>query len=480
MSLNHRFTTVFVAAVSSVIGASVVGCEGAAGPCDTDFDCGANFTCDDGTCTPKTGGGGGGGGNEGEGEGEGEAPPELVQLDNPVSMFIPGTDIGDPATIALVGEYQGNGVDQVRRFDVVTGVIETAPAFDFVDNSIGEGGGCNIDAMSIERGIDPTDLRDELWFSCQNSGLESSLTDDQRNDIAVRTGVGADLIVRFDTPELANPDIIARRMYARRGTSTLTIEQVQQDFTNRPQLRNIDDVAVDFGAIAGLFRVTETDEENFGDIVLVFDRAYPGADGKPALVPIERSPFASTDTWIAAHTPWVVIPLPDDTHAVRVGSIPDPNQLAINEVDQATQNLAVFLPTEGVVGFGRLESIMTTPGQSIAADGTGSGFNPLLFDTDVPNAAPNPELRILLTDVPGAADTVFYVLRGAVRSYGWKMKLHVGVNDDFTNDVERARFLDESRDDPNGIVTIPGVDDAAWISLKSDTVLERLPFDVAF
>jgi hypothetical protein len=232
------------------------------------------------------------------------------------------------------------------------------------------------------------------------------------------------------------------------------------------------------GLIAGLFLVTETDEVRFGDIVLVFDRAYPGANNAPALVPLERQNLTGAPTtWAPADLPWRVLPLPEETHAVRVHveDLPDPDLLSIDGTDEDRVNLEVFLPTLGRVGVGRLELEMTS---GAAFDPDATGFAPLEFEVgERPSATPEADDRVLILDVPGLADTVFYVLTNG--TYAWRMTLPQARNDagPLANAVLRARFNDDFSDRPSAAVTIPGADDQVWLAFSqpSDEV-HRLTF----
>ncbi len=480
--------------VAGLLGAAsllLAGCPPEATPCESSFDCGVGFTCVADLCTanappdvviPPVEGEGEGG--EGEGEGEGEVVTQLIN-DKPlgeVSMFLPATAVGNTdARLAVVGEYTAGGVDQLRLFDLVAAdFVTTTPFIDVLNSSIGGNPArCNVDNVSFEPGIDPRARDDELWFSCAISGLQQVREGDLQNEIVDADSAGADLIVRLLKPDTNDNDIDERRVYAARGSDTVVVEQVNFTSTVRAaRARDTFAANVRFGEIAGLFLATETDDSTIGDVVLVFDRAYPGAGGSPALVPIERPFDGLNKVWTLARDPWVPLVLPAGTHAVQVGDIPNPATLTVNEVQAAQQNLAVFVPTRGLVAFARIEAEMN---DDAIVDDDSNGFNVLTIDTAFPAQAPPSTDRILLAPVPGAPGSVFYVLRGNVRAYGWKLKLHQTNQDDFDNDVENAQFVDETADDPNGLVTIPGVDSAAWISLAGNRQqLHRILFDIGF
>ncbi len=452
--------------------------------CVDDGDCGIGNSCNAGVCvTGGIGNGGGGGGGEGEGEGEGDNQfSQVDDLDAVASMLLPSSGLGGPAELALVGQYDPVGIiDIVRTFDVVAGEFVANATFDldFLDASIGGNPGrCNVDSITLERGVDP-EGEDELWWSCGLTGLQQSLVDELDNLVVHPDAAGADLILRLVRPDQNDRDVTQRRVFARRGSATLIVEQVVNN-VSRPTLRARDAVSVTFGQIAGLSLITETDDATFGDIVLVFDRAFPGAQGLPALVPIERSTTTGNGkSWSLAQAPWRVIELPANTHAVRVvDDVLDPANLSdLDAADRDRVNLEVYLPVEGKVVFARLETEMNRGGAT-ALNADDTGFQPLLFELSSskrPSAVPSSTDRILIEPVPGVADTVFYLTTN--QAFGWKLRLHRDNNDSFDNDVERALFFDEFRDRPSAMVTIPGVVDTVWIALKDAAELDPITFD---
>jgi hypothetical protein len=285
----------------------------------------------------------------------------------------------------------------------------------------------------------------------------------------VAGGDGADLFVRLTQRDAQTREILERRVFARRGAAALVIEQIRDARTISPGAsRDRDTITgVTFGKIAGLTLVAETDDATYGDIVLVFDRAYPGASGKPALVPLERqNTIGDANTWKLASAPWRVLQLPDDTHAVRVHGelVTDPDQLTLNGDDAEVVNLEVYLPTQGRVAVGRLETEMATRTGAFNVDA--SGFAPLVFEAggDVPSTVPPATDRVLLVDVPSVANSVFYVITNS--AYGWRLTLPQTTNDggDLANQVLRAGFNDDASDRPAAALAVPGVSDAVWLS----------------
>ena len=402
-------------------------------------------------------------------------------------MMMPSTAVGGSPEVALVGQYDASGnIDEVRAFDVVAGAFVASTPFDIdlLQTSLGGDGRCNIDNISIEEGVDPQGA-DEMWWSCAipTVGLQQTLTTDFNNNVqAVSGAAGADLILRLG-PDRDNTNITQRRVFAARGTATLIVEQVTQNIASRPTLKERDDVNVIFGKIAGLSLITQTDNSTYGDIVLVFDRAYPSLSGKPALVPVERqnTEEGPSDAWELARAPWRVIELPANTHAVRlVGAVPVPNpdQLNIDNTQQTAVNVEVYLPVEGRVAFARLETEMTSNTGALDPDNT--GFPSLDFEPeagDRPTAVPPVDERILIEPVPGESDTVFYVTTNA--AFGWRLKLRRNSNDaDFVNDVEGAQFVNDFSDRPSAMVTIPNVSDTVWISLSNIAELHPISFNL--
>ncbi len=469
-ALSVKRTFVVSAIVTAAVAGSsaIVGCAEPA--CTVNTDCSLAEVCTDGACVPADidvpgGGGGGGGGGRGGGGGNGV---QRVLVGHDVSTLQPGFGVGD----GLVGFYDVGTLDALYGFDPVAGTVDNDPLIDFGQTSVG-GGTCNIDTVTRERGISAdVDGGDELWFTCSASGLsQAQNADDLANFVVRPTGVdGADLMVRLTRPDDQTREILERRLYAHRGTGTLVIEQVRDAATISPgTARERDRLSgVTFGKIAGLTLVSETDDRTYGDIVLVFDRAYPGAGQKPALVPIERqNTTGDANTWAPAAAPWRVLVLPDDTHAVVVHGdlVSDPDQLTVGGVDRNVVNLEVYLPTHGRVGVGRLETEMTGTG---AFDPDASGFSPLEFETggDVPAEVPSADDRVLLLDAPGVANTVFYVLTNG--AYAWRLTLPQSRNDggDLANAVLRAGFNDDSNDRPSAALAIPGVGDALWLSFS--------------
>ncbi len=431
--------------------------------------------CIDGTCVVA--GGPTNGGPGGTGPGDDTGPPAFIQVSGPISMFQPGSLgplgrlAGQPAGTALLGMYEPGGRDQVLFFDVATGKLPEQPGLgqgvDFIaGDTVVLGDGCNLDHASAERGYRP-DGGDEVWLSCNGRGLFRARADDDdfKNQVERLPGTeGADHVLAFGADPV-DPQTLQRRLFARRGTSTLYIERAEQgQQAGIPRRRDTIAGAVTFGAIAGLFKVTEMNPAaTLGDLVIVFDRASPLAGGKPALVPLQR-PFTGTITqWVLAPSPWRVVTLPDATHAVRIGAIPDKLQLQIDANDANIVNLTVFLPTEGRVIFGRLERTMTerngllTPGDF--------GFQDLLLNrTNIPSTVPPATDRILLVDSPDGDNTVFYMMTNEL--VGWKLPLHGTIEDNRSNDV-RGTVINGATGVAVGM--IPLTADAAWVAYAGDT-----------
>ena len=477
----HRVITVVVVVVAATLGA------GCGTECVDDFDCGIGNTCAGGFCEVNGGGGGNGNpppGGEGEGEGEGQLFTDIVDdLDAPVSMLLPSSDLGgiDP-NVVVVGQYDPVGrVDVTTTFDVVTGTFVPDLFFEIDvlnETRLGESGRCNVDTVTLERDVDPQGA-DELWWTCgiPGVGLQQTLTTDLLNDITVPGAAGADLILRLVNADALDLDIKQRRAFARRGTAGLFIEQVTNGLADRVTVRARDIVSIGFGEIAGLSLISETDDSQFGDIILVFDRAHPGAGGLPALVPLERQNLlGGAKAWALAQSPWRILPLPATTHAVRVvGEVPNPADLDVDAAEQATVNLEVYLPVEGRVAFARLESEMVQLG---AFNPDLTGFTVLEFEpgiSDRPTAAPSSEDRILILPVPGAADTVFYVTTN--EAFGWRLLLHRSNTDNFNNNVARAEFFNQNTDRPTAMVTIPGDSSNVWIGVAGLNELHPIFFD---
>lgn len=447
------------------------GCPPIDAPCTVDDDCAFGRICVEGSCGIANSDGGSG--SRRIGGGRGGVPP-VVNVPGPISMFQPGS-IGalgvvaqQPAGTALLGIYEpGSGPgrrDQVLFFNVASGELPQRPELgDGVDfrDKVNFGEDCNLDHASVERGF-RFDGEDEVWFSCKEIGLVQARGSDFQNFITPMPGVeGADHVVAFGADPI-DPQILQRRMFARRGSSSLRILRAEQG-QDAATVRDFDalDARLRFGEIVGLFKIAEMDpNRDLGDLVLVFDRASPLADNKPALVPIER-PFAgNTRTWVPARLPWRVIRLPEPTHAVRIGAVPDPRNLVLGD-DNVIVNLTVFLPTIGQVAFGRLERTILEQGGTFTPGDF--GFRSLRIDRQggLPLAVPPSRDRILIADVPGVPDTVFYVMTRDL--IGWRLPLHRTVEDDFTDDVRGANIDRSGESTAVGLIPFPSADQA-WIA----------------
>jgi hypothetical protein len=465
------------AAIGAAAGAALLalGGAGCAPPeCVEDFDCRIGFVCAEGACV-AAGGSNNNGNNNGGGGGDGDEgiEPELLLVGQPVSVIQPGFTPDE----VLLGFYTADSEDTLRTFDVVEGRVGDI-VVDFPLTAIGT---CNIDTVTVEEGISLADAGgDEQWFTCVGGLYQAQDANDLQNFVVDSGAEGADLMLRLQQPDVTTNQVAGRRVYARRGTDSLVVEQVLVHGTAAPGTRRPRDVidGVSFGEIAGLFLVSETDDNLFGDLILVFDRAYPGTDDKPALVPLERqNVFNEPTTWQLARPPWRVLALPEATHAVRVHTddIGDVDQLLLGPDDEERVNLEVYLPTLGRVGVGRLELAMIAPGPF---DPDTSGFAPLEFEPgDRPTATPSSRDRIILLPVPGDDRSVFYVMTNGADA--WRLTLPVSTADagELNNEVLRAQFNDEGSDRPASAVTIPGVDDQLWVAFTSPVdQLHRVTF----
>jgi len=470
----------------ALVVSTAAGCPPQDSTCDRNTDCAFGQVCVEGVCAVAIGDGGRGP-DGGDGDGGRDDAPLIVQVNGPISMFQPGdlgalgVEAGQPAGTALVGIYEPGGRDQVMFFDVARGDLPDLPApGDGVDfrNAVNFGvDGCNLDHASQERGF-RTDGDDEVWFSCNTSGLvQARGADEFQNFMTPVPGAeGADHVVAFGADPI-DPQILQRRMFARRGTSNLFIQRAEQG-QDAATNRSFDSLGANltFGEIVGLFKIADMNpERDLGDIVVVFDRASPLANGKPALVPIER-PFAgNTTTWVPARLPWAVVQLPDATHAVRLGAIPDPRNLAVGD-DNTVVNLTVFLPTEGRVAFGRLErTIIESNG---VFDGDDFGFQDLRLERQgtLPTTVPPSSDRILITDIPGVAGGVFYML--TTEPVGWRLLLHATVDDNLTNDVRGAVVNRSGPSTAVGLIPFLTADEA-WVAFVGggSNELHRVTFN---
>ncbi len=486
-------------AVVVVVGA-LGGCP-APNECTSSDDCSFSQVCTSNTCGPapgtgSVGGGGvGGGGGGGGGGGDDGGGARVVTVNGPLVSFQAGNlsalaaRAGQPAGSFLVGIYEPGetGRDEVRFFDPVRGILperaDQGSGINFLNEAfVGSGdfgGACNFDHASVQRGY-RVDGGDEQWLGCKAAGLLQFRSASLDQLVEAPRGLGADLLVAFDD-DPANTNILQRRMYAARGDAALYVEQRVE---REPDVgaRTYDTVNVAFGEIAGLFKIADEDAaRDINDLVVVFDRAYPGNGDKPALVPIER--LRSSQAWTLVPTLWRVLPLPDDTHAVRIadGSVLQPKTLELGEGEEAEVNLEVFLPTQRKVLFGRLEFQML---QVEAFSELSSGFDPLLFDRGgLVNAVPAADQRILLVDVPGGDNQVFYVLNN--QQVGWRLPLRatrqeLSRNSDvrFTNDFNEG----DSAGRAVGLLSIAGDGDEAWVGMAvpggvGQDQLIRLKFD---
>ena len=200
-------------------------------------------------------------------------------------------------------------------------------------------------------------------------------------------------MVRFNADPF-NPNVSQRRAFARRGSATLIIEREEPNIVdaNANRLRDTFAAGIEFGAIVDVIKIADANQnDDLGDLIVVFDRASPMADGKPALIPLERSTAGEGLVWNLPGTvrpaTWEIVTLPETTHFVRIGAVTDPLNLEIDDVDATTANLTVFEPTEGRVTFGRLEDIMRSATKTF--DPVGSDFNPLRLERgELPTALP--------------------------------------------------------------------------------------------
>jgi len=163
--------------------------------------------------------------------------------------------------------------------------------------------------------------------------------------------------------------------------------------------------------------------------------------------------------------------LPDATHAVRVGAIPDKRLLLVDANEANLVNLSVFMPTEGRVVFSRLErtildnNAVLTPGAF--------GFQDLLITRgQTPQTVPPATDRILLVDVPGADNTVFYVMNREL--IGWRLPLHNSVDDNNTNDV-RGTVINRSSVGA-AVGMLPLTSTSAWVAYTGDNVIVQARF----
>jgi hypothetical protein len=396
-----------------------------------------------------------------------------------------GAQVQQPAGTFLVGIYDGAARDEILFFDPIKGTLPELPgpgAGVLFANDVPQLGNCNIDNVSSENGY-RDDGQAEVWFSCNGGGLyQARVADFQNNVEPVSGAAGADLIVAFNADPF-NPNVSQRRVFARRGESTLIIEREEPNVvdatTNR--LRDTFAAGIEFGAIADIIKIADADQnEDLGDLILVFDRASPMTDGKPALIPLERSTAGEGLVWNLPGTVrpgWEVVTLPETTHFVRIGDIPDPLNLVIDDVDATIANLTVFEPTEARVSFGRLEEIMRSATKTF--DPVESSFNLLLLERgDRPTAIPSAEDRVFLVDVPSTPNAVFYVLSDQL--LGWKMTLHRTIEDDNSNDVRAAVFnRGGSNNRVVGALNFGADTDEIWIAITGGGLdeIHRVKFD---
>jgi hypothetical protein len=465
---------------ATVVAAGLVatGCDGCEGPeCLDNSDCSLGETCsDEGTCfvasTNHNGGGGGGGNNNGgEGEGEGE-PLSVVQLEGSLTTLQAGdlgplgVFAGQPDGTVLVGLYEASARDEVIFFNPATGAMPRSNArgsgFNFFGAPLVDAG-CQFDHASVQAGYG-VDALDELWLSCAGPKrvlqVRSASFDQQ---IIRAAGPGADFVIALGA-DIIDTNVTGRRVYAARGGDTLYVERHAKS-DNVESIRELDDTP-DFGAIAGLTLVaTDNADAGHGDLVAVFDRAWPDT-GRPALVIVERqSQLGDTRRW-EVYTDVAerrhVLELPAATHAVRLGAIADPQAMQIDSTLADTVNLEVYQPVAGRVEFGRYEEAIVAGGTFSSA--SAGGFNPILLTRGtLPTTTPPASDRILL--LPAGNDAVFYVLTNT--QAGWRVPLHRRRADARDNDLRSTNFINAS---PNGLaigmVNVPGDTNTAWVGMK--------------
>ncbi len=506
MSSLMRFMPLSSALVVGLVGAT--GCPEPA-QCRVDDDCSFGEQCLAESCFPlpgSTGGGprpiGGGGGAVGGGNNNNnnnnnepifKDPRSPVNVPGPLSAFrdddlgVLGVVNGQPAGSYEVGIYGAND-DKILFFD-------PDPAADTLAQNVSAGKGidfaagdivnaapdannrrCGFDHASVQAGYQPPpDAGDELWIACQRQPrllqVRASRVDQQ---LVAAAGKGADFVLALGA-DVDDTQVLQRRVYAARGDSALYIERnQQQDNVELPrQLDKI--VGVEFGAIGGLFLLHEDIEidgrrDSFGDVIAVFDRASPRAEGKAALVVLERGGInGPSDEWHIFQPAGFdhVLVLPDETHTILLGPVPDPQTLVVDNVQQQEVNLVVFRPTAARIEYGRYELAMGQANFSPFTLASSGGFDPLLLDRAGATAEelPPPGDRTLL--IPAGDDAVIYVMTNKL--VGWRIPLRrtSGNSDDRQSDLRVADFGDAFLDG-QAIGLLPsggGEDRAAWIAV---------------
>ena len=187
-------------------------------------------------------------------------------------------------------------------------------------------------------------------------------------------------------------------------------------------------------------------------------------------MPLER-PFSSSDnSWRLAPIPWSVIKLPATTHAVLVGPIDDPLNLQFG-ANGTTSNLAVFQPLDDKVTYGRIERAIIENAGDFETHSV--AFQPQLLNRQgQATATPLATERIFLTSVPGVANAVFYALPSELLA--WKIPLHVGDDDNFSNDVRGAVFNLAPPATIQGIIPFGASQDEAWLAVTGGGVDQLL------
>jgi hypothetical protein len=363
--------------------------------------------------------------------------------------------------------------DQVVRF----AIAEDNPTFDTVLSFLNATApqSCALDSLGVFSATFLDLGEDEIWWSCKDpANVRVWYPDSDPNAAQFYDGLGLGALeVSYSYSSTDDPNRIGRVALAPRDGVLQVLQIGVQD--QQRLARGFDDTSgLELDAVAGIWPVIKNDL-TLGDILLVYDRGEEGNAEKPQrLVPIQRK-FAQT-TWSttleAASPLFVPLELPEETHYAlflpSVG-IRDPISFQVDDADNDTPNVVVFLPTLGEVRFMRYEVVAANPGVE--------AFRPLRIQGVLPTTLPPREDRVLLSSfTTGGRPYFFYAMTH--QAFAWRLPTHENRNADRSNEV-LATVTERSDERYVGMLPIDALD--AWFAgtASGQYFLRRMGFAVS-